>query len=420
MRRPTAIWLAMAAIALSVAAWVGAGGAAAWPGFLLRLLGGRHGSQPALAAGRPQSGGRGSPSPAPAARAAPIPAPEAPGSGGTSDSDEFSPAPPPGEVSALAPDPPHEAPSRNPREPAIFDLLRASDGRPVPQCVRDLAEEIAGNATNATDKARAIYDWLTRNIVYDTREWENIASGGASGYIHDHDPESVLERGSTVCIGYAWLFNNLCEAAGIESTWLIGDVRGYRATPDDELVSNIRHAWNAVKLDDGQWHLLDATWGALQEGEEETPQSAARADYYYDTPSSQFIYDHLPENEDWQLLDEAMPSDTAFAELPNLKPSFFQNGLELAGDYTSALLAPPGRATALAFTIPRGVRATATIGAADGSTEFTRIPVYRTREGNGGAVMPPLDSGDYVLRIYSGRRGSRLLDCSADFLIKVP
>lgn len=310
--------------------------------------------------------------------------------------------------------------SRNPREPAIFDLLRASDGKPIPPRVRELAGEITKDATNAVGKARAIYDWLTRNIVYDTQEWENIATGGASGYIHDHDPESVLERGTTVCVGYAWLFDNLCEAAGIEATWLIGDVRGYRATPDEALVSDIRHAWNAVRLEDGQWHLLDATWGALQEGEEETPQSAARADYYFDTPASQFVYDHLPENEEWQLLDEPLPSETAFDELPNLKPSFFANGLQLSEDYTSALSAQPGRHTALAFSIPKGVRATATVGAADGGGEFIRIPVFRARDGNGGAVMPPLDPGDYVLRIYSGKRGSRQLDCSADFLIKVP
>ncbi|MBR0057174.1 MAG: hypothetical protein IJP66_07575, partial [Kiritimatiellae bacterium] len=304
--------------------------------------------------------------------------------------------------------------------------LRASKNVPLSAATRALAEEITGGETNAVGKARAIYDWLTHNIVYDTAEWESIASG-ATYYIHDHDPDSVLARGSTVCIGYAWLFDDLCEAAGINATWLIGDVRGYRGTPDDALVSDVRHAWNAVELEDGDWHLLDATWGALQDGESESALTRARADYYFDTPASQFIYDHLPENDSWQLLDNAV-AEAEFVSLPNLKPSFFTNGLKLGDGYTSVLRAQSGSGAALAFSAPAGIQTLATLGSASGSGESERIRIAKIPAGGDSdagdsgttglaALLPPLSAGDYILRIYSGDGSAGVLECSADFLI---
>lgn len=303
------------------------------------------------------------------------------------------------------------------REPDVFAQLRSSKDRPVSREVRELAEEITRDATNGVGKARAIYDWIAANITYDTEEWENIVRG-ADGYIHDHSPEAVLARGSAVCVGYAWLFDDLCQAAGIEATWLIGDVRGYRGTIDDELVTDVRHAWNAVKLDDGEWHLLDVTWGARQEGEDAASHSAeARADYYFDTPPGQFVYDHLPEDETWQLLEDSVPSEIAFAILPNLKPTFFTNGLQLDRDVTSVLKAPAGKMAVLPFSAPKGTQTAATVGV--GSGEFQRVAVARIGGGGRAVVLPELPGGEYILRIYSGDGKSRMLECSADFLIKV-
>lgn len=302
------------------------------------------------------------------------------------------------------------------REPAIFDLLRRHREHPVSPKVTALAAEITKDATNSVTKARAIYDWLVANIRYDTREWENIASG-ATEYIHDHDPDTVLARGTTVCIGYAWLFDDLCEAAGLESTYLIGDVRGYRGTPDDDLVSPIRHAWSAVRDEDG-WKLLDATWGARQEGEAEADYKW-RADYYYDTPPSQFIYDHLPEDSSWQLLEEPVAGKAAFSALPNLKPSFFTDGLTLGDNYASVLGASSGKAHRLAVGKPAGTKVAFTISSASSGAESKRLPVAVSDNGEAAmAVIPPLSSGDYLLRVYSSAKGAPY-SCAADFEIKV-
>ena len=300
------------------------------------------------------------------------------------------------------------------REPSIFDQLRDHRSKPIPAEVRELAGEITKDCTNEASKARAIYDWLTANITYDTAEWKNIVSG-ATDYIHPHDPSSVLERGNTVCIGYAWLFDDLCASAGLESTYLIGDVRGYRGTPDDELVSSVRHAWSAVR-EDGEWKLLDATWGAKQEGEKEGDYKA-RADYYFDTPPNQFVFDHLPEDADWQLLETPVPTETAFSILPNLKPSFFTDGLKLGGDYTSVLGAKTDERYRLSFGKPEGTEVAFTLGPAANGEASKQIRSVTSASGKSvSAIIPPLPKGDHLLRVYS-RNGDGPLTCGADFVI---
>ena len=307
-------------------------------------------------------------------------------------------------------DPP--AKRKGSREPAIFDKLRNHRKEPIPQEVRDLTEEITRDCTNDVSKARAIYDWITANIKYDTVEWSNIVSG-ADEYTHDHDPATVLERGSTVCIGYAWLFDDMCTSAGIESTHLIGDVRGYRGTRDDQLVSDIKHAWSAVKTD-GEWKLLDATWGARQEGESPA-DFLARADYYFDTPAEQFIFDHLPESEEWQLLETPVPSEIAFSILPNLKPSFFTDGLTLGGKYTSTLGAQQGERYKITFGKEPGTDVLFTLGPANDGEKSAELRAVRNPK-KVSAVIPPLPSGDHLLRVYS-RKGDGAYSCSADFVI---
>lgn len=299
----------------------------------------------------------------------------------------------------------------NDGEPEIFGLLRNSGKGELPKEVLDLAGEITEGKTNSLEKARAIYRWITDNIVYDRAEWEHI-TGGASSYSHDHDPVSVIRRKTTVCVGYAWLFNDLCKASGVVSQWIIGNVRGYRGTPDDELVTRFKHAWNAVMDDDGAWRLLDATWGAA--GEEKSPERLRTTQgYYFDTPPWQFAFDHFPEDAAWQLLDSPIGKE-AFLALPNLKPSFFLNGLKLAQDYPGALGVSPSAGGEISIAAPPSIEILPTI-----SFRGAEETVLETAP-QGGLVrrvaIPPVAKDGCILRIYSGKAGGEL-SCSADFLL---
>jgi hypothetical protein len=296
----------------------------------------------------------------------------------------------------------------------IFAALRASRNQPIPPEVAALAEQITAEATNETMRARALYNWITEHIRYDVQEWAHITGGGSS-YRNAHDPLSVIERGTTVCAGYAWLYNAMAQSVGLDSTFLIGAVRGYRGTPDDALVSAFKHAWNAVRVD-GEWRLLDATWGARQTGEAAADHQARQA-YYFDTPPRQLIFAHLPEAPGWQLLSEPLPDATAFSTLPNLKPGFFVHGLRLGNAFAATVTTEAAAGGRLVVTAPRDVQVAATLSPLDGRAAPRAIPVDVAGERRDIQVAP-LAPGDYILRVYSRLPEEPRFTCSADFVLR--
>ena len=298
-------------------------------------------------------------------------------------------------------------------EHPLFAALRASAGQPIPAEVRALADKITAGCTNDLQRARSIYDWITDHIRYDTEEWAHVV-GGAEDYCHDHDPLSVLRRGTTVCIGYAWLFDALAQSVGLRATYLIGDVRGYRGTEDDTLISAFKHAWNAVEVDQ-TWMLLDATWGARQTEQIEDVDAARRA-YYFNTPANQLIFDHLPESSAWQLLLNPVPDAVSFAALPNLKPAFFTDGLRLANAFTDTLHLGAGAQAGVTLLAPEGVRLIATLSQADGSNT-RKLPVLQEGDRRD-VVVGSIPAGTYILRVYSSSGTDPIrFECAADFVI---
>lgn len=297
----------------------------------------------------------------------------------------------------------------------IFAALRASRGRPVDPAVAALAARLTSGCETDAQRARALYDWITANIRYDWQEWANIVAG-ADAYTHAQDPATVLARGTTVCAGYSWLFNDLARAVGLPSTFLIGDVRGYRGTRDDELVSQFQHAWNAVQLD-GAWTLLDATWGARQQ-DEGTASWQARRDYYFQTPANQLIFDHYPEDASWQLLATSVPED-AFLALPNLKPAFFRDGLRLGNAFSDTLEAAADQRAAILVAAPESVRLAATLSRDGQDISAGHLNVVENgtqRE----IVVGGLEPGSYLLRLYSKPAAVEgPYDCCADYALEI-
>ena len=189
----------------------------------------------------------------------------------------------------------------------------------------------------------------------------------------------------------------------------------YRGTADDQLVSPFQHAWNSVDIG-GTWYLLDATWGAKQAGEAASDY-LARANYYYQTPANQLIFDHLPESPDWQLLANPV-SDDAFAKLPNLKPAFFADGLKLGGPFSDTIQVAAGRVTGVTLAAPDNVQLTATLTCAgqdiSGGNLYLRESATRRD-----VLVAPLPAGDYLLRIYARSATGTVFECAADFAVKV-
>ncbi|OCT45252.1 kyphoscoliosis peptidase [Cladophialophora carrionii] len=125
--------------------------------------------------------------------------------------------------------------------------------------LQTLAQQLTAPFPSPTDKARAIFSWLHHNIAYDVVSFFNNNVRGST-------PQSTLQTGLAVCEGYAALFTNLATYAGLESVVISGHGKGYgfsSLAPGSPLPPyNAGHAWNAVRIDNGEWKLIDACWGA--------------------------------------------------------------------------------------------------------------------------------------------------------------
>jgi len=233
------------------------------------------------------------------------------------------------------------------------------------------------------EKVRVIFRWITQNIDYDIQAY------------NDHrliveDPQRVINRGRAVCGGYSELFNRLCKEAGIQSKLIGGWSKGY----GERLTGRPNHAWNAVKIN-FRWYLLDVTWGA---GHINSEQKFIRAfnNHYFLTDPEQLIYDHLPEDESWQLIKQTI-TRKQFDNLILLKPAFFKNGLKLKSHLSSKIVS--------------NGELTVELGAPDDTflsaqllTNNTQLPNHhcftQRRDGSYTIQVRFPENGNYTLRLF--------------------
>jgi hypothetical protein len=151
-----------------------------------------------------------------------------------------------------------------------------------------LAVYLTQEAQNETEKARAIYTWVSGYLQYD-----HLAE--RKGQRINQNLRDILDRQRGLCMDYALLYQAICRYAGLQCE----KVDGYaapRLAEGRQVPEKADHAWNAVWAD-GQWRLLDVTWGEVQD----ESQLAYSTSYFF-TPPEVFILTHLPEQPMWQLL----------------------------------------------------------------------------------------------------------------------
>lgn len=95
--------------------------------------------------------------------------------------------------------------------------------------------QIAG--ANRFEKLKSIHDWIAKRVDYDN-------NFGPTCF----EATSVfLAPYKTVCEGYSEAFKMLCDRAGIPCIVVVGE-------------AGEPHAWNYVKMEDGNWYAVDVTW----------------------------------------------------------------------------------------------------------------------------------------------------------------
>ncbi len=186
--------------------------------------------------------------------------------------------------------------------------------------LRSVVEEINRVAKDDFDKAKLAHDVVAVLISYD-------AASYWSGKLPPQDFASVIKSCKAVCEGYSAVYQRLCDSLKLPCKTVHGYARGVGTTLANETdVTESNHAWNRVQLE-GNWYLVDCTWDTgHMEGK--TAKQSYSTDWLFLRPEH-FVYSHLPEQKRDQLLAEPL-SAQAFAELPDLRPKFFQVAKDFA------------------------------------------------------------------------------------------
>ena len=156
-----------------------------------------------------------------------------------------------------------------------------------------LAEALTSPFPSLTDKARVIFTWLHHNIRYDVDAF-------FARNIQPSTPATTLNTGLAVCQGYAELFANLALHAGLEAILVSGHGKGFGYAP---LAQNSplppydgNHAWNAVRIDNGEWKLIDPCWGAGHVQGAGQPYMQMFHPEQFNMTNEEFGTKHFPEN----------------------------------------------------------------------------------------------------------------------------
>ena len=169
--------------------------------------------------------------------------------------------------------------------------------------IETLSKYLKKGAKTKKEIVSRIYFWIAENIEYDWDAFNNKRQIDVSAI-------TTLENRKSVCAGFARLFKAICDNAQIKCVIIEGYAKGYDYK--GERLTEINHAWNAVKLYD-KWELIDSTWGigGLILNGEYVKSWCAR--YLFEDPND-FILEHFPKNEEWQLLENKITIDTFFSE----------------------------------------------------------------------------------------------------------
>jgi hypothetical protein len=104
-----------------------------------------------------------------------------------------------------------------------------------------------------TEQAKSIYNWITKNIVYDVKSYISVSPKSLS-------PEKTLKARKGLCFEYANLMAALCNSVGIETYVIYGYSKGTDYYPGKVFLHS-NHCWNIIRVD-STWIVADPTWGS--------------------------------------------------------------------------------------------------------------------------------------------------------------
>ena len=163
-----------------------------------------------------------------------------------------------------------------------------------------VAPIVAGCETDY-EKAKAIYDWMSENIIYDYTYSISYA-------------DECWEKRTGVCNAFSELYVNLAKGCDLSAEKIEGIAK-----------SGGGHAWNKVKTEKG-WILLDVTWGSCSGHVDNYNNGNGWEEYgensriWFDVHPDWMIFTHFPKNSKDQMRAIHISSND-FRALPDISPT---------------------------------------------------------------------------------------------------
>lgn len=126
--------------------------------------------------------------------------------------------------------------------PSYEAIAKAYGDRALPKAeptprIRELAQKIVGTESNARERARLVYEWVSKNITYGG----NCIGVGA---VVPRDLDMVLDNRMGDCKDHATLMQALLTVAGITSEQVLINAGGNYELPPTPVVSMVNHVIN--------------------------------------------------------------------------------------------------------------------------------------------------------------------------------
>ncbi|HEY9644734.1 MAG TPA: transglutaminase domain-containing protein, partial [Chroococcidiopsis sp.] len=183
----------------------------------------------------------------------------------------------------------------------------------VETSIESVAQYIAQQEKDPLLRVKALHDYVADRIAYDAPSY-------FAGQYPPQDAETVFQRRTAVCAGYAKLLEALGKAAGAEILYIVGDSRSQTSDLNGQ-----SHAWNAARIN-GDWYLIDATWDSGYVDQSGFTK-AYKTSYLFPPPDA-MVVSHFPDDPAWQLMSTPLTRGE-FLRQPMLRPQFFADGLKL-------------------------------------------------------------------------------------------
>ena len=245
------------------------------------------------------------------------------------------------------------------------------------------------------ESAYLVYKWLAENVVYDCY---GLNHGGI-----DFTEQGTYNKGKGVCAGYAAIFETMCDSLGLEAEYVVGYSKGAGFVPG-VIPRQSDHAWNSVKIG-SSYYLVDPTWGSGScDGD---TYSKNFREFYFCTNPEAFIRTHLPEEQQWQLINPTINLET-FVNMLKINEAFYEYGFTSITPDAATISSTGGFKVDFTYDESKNMALLNNLYLLQGNTYTGQNNACFYTKGSGKAEVTCVTNykGEYMLRIFGGPAGS--------------